>query len=1253
MILVTATDLVQWADTRSCEDQLPLLVRRLIFASIDRVDHVSVPAGDSVFQPGWDGRLNATEADWPVPEQQSAWEFGKGKSVVAKADDDFGKRTQDPRGLNPAETTFVFVSPRRWPGGPDEKTAWAKRRAEEGQWRKVVALDADDLETWLENCPAVACWFAQLIGKNPEAIEGLDTFWQRSISDTDPELTPEVILAGRETLCSAINEWAEGDDPILRVKADTREEAVLLLAAWARREHGLAEEFLFANAVVVHRSEAWRQLSAANRSHILIPLFTDGSLGLGDLSERGKWIFVPSGWDAAEATNIVIAPWLERHPLQIALKNAGVDGAEAYRVSGNCGRSLQVLTRILSRAPERQSPPWATHEQAQALVPLLLAGRWRSSRKADRAIISRLAGVSYESVEAALNRWLFVQQAPVRKYGDAYILTSPLDAWSQLGKHVTKQAWERYGELLIELLSQRDPSLDLPPDQRWMAPVHGLEFNESREIREGLAEQLARLVGAEDRLKLGAHPSAEAVAERVLTKSLSPPDDIEKWLSIGSLVPILAEAAPETFLDCLEGLLMNDAAASQLFGEENFLSATPAHVYVEFAIESIRWFSPCLTRCADALVKLSAYDPGSNSEPRPASTFNETFLVYKPANNLPFSKQLLLLKSLGTKYPTAAWPLILRLLPRPTWLRAKHGPKCRAADLNPDIPRTSDELDNRIGELLGLLIELAGDQVDKWVDLFDSFDHLHAEARSTVMQVLGSICANVGRESVKVAPLYQRLMDIVRRHRVHSDKKWALPLKEINKLESLAADIKPTDPVELHRWLFRDQYLSGEFGGDDKALEKMRTVAVEDIFAAKGIVGLEQLANLTRFSGLIGEAVGRSGLSEDQKKQCLLYFLGRTDASSESLSRWLVSSLYSSEGVEIGTFVKRHGSDLNGTQFGRFAQGLPRGTKTWALVKQRGHDADSAYWKGVGVYIGDETQEVIEAVQALFRHGMSRAAIEVARLARCPVPSDLLIEALEHTLQFFEEGSDIVANDIHFAISGLFDKLDQNSDTSLEMVVHLELQFLPLLKDSNRGLSAIKRHLLDSPQFFVELLRWQYKREDRGEDEDLKNLSRDRAKYLWHCAFDILHDFNSIPGLESDGAETPKILLSWTEQAIQSAALVKRKGVAESNIGSALARAPDKESMPWPPDAICDLMEHLWSDSLESGFYCGALNKLGVREVKEGEPDAKLSKQYEGWAAHRQISHPRVSRVLRRLSKHFLSEANSQRAKADFRKQME
>ena len=89
-----------------------------------------MPGGDSIFRPGWDGRLSSKSDNWPVPEGASVWEFGTSNKITNKATADLQKRTGDTLGVLSVETTFVFITARRW----QQKEKWSTEQTA-GSWR--------------------------------------------------------------------------------------------------------------------------------------------------------------------------------------------------------------------------------------------------------------------------------------------------------------------------------------------------------------------------------------------------------------------------------------------------------------------------------------------------------------------------------------------------------------------------------------------------------------------------------------------------------------------------------------------------------------------------------------------------------------------------------------------------------------------------------------------------------------------------------------------------------------------------------------------------------------------------------------------------------------------------------------------------------------------------------------------------------------------------------------------------------------
>ena len=156
MIAFDPSDIVRWADNPDAQHKLPELARRLVLATVPMPSVLNMPSGSSVSRPGWDGLLVVKEGNVWVPAYASAWEFSREGNPKSKA---------DPKGVDTPTTTFVFLTPRKW----DRKLAWANERREKGPWSDVQTLDADDLVAWLGQAPAVAHWFARLMGKLQES----------------------------------------------------------------------------------------------------------------------------------------------------------------------------------------------------------------------------------------------------------------------------------------------------------------------------------------------------------------------------------------------------------------------------------------------------------------------------------------------------------------------------------------------------------------------------------------------------------------------------------------------------------------------------------------------------------------------------------------------------------------------------------------------------------------------------------------------------------------------------------------------------------------------------------------------------------------------------------------------------------------------------------------------------------------------------------------------------------------------------
>src|SRR5581483_3257965 len=528
MLLVDATDLVHWADRRDAQALLPELVRRLVFATGQRVTRASFRSGEGVQLPGWDGVVVAEGAGPFVPPGLSGWELGVGRDTKRKADEDYRKRTGQPGEIDRAKATFVFVTPRRWAG----TEAWAAARRNEGVWADVRAYDADDLAAWLEQAPAVHLWFSALLGKRPEDSLALETFYEDWAGATRPPIPPALLLAGREGAVRRIYEWVRGEPGQLALQAESREEAVAVAAAAFHRLPDEERDNVLARAVVVRTEQAVHDL-AARESPLILAMALDSVEAVTHATRRGHHVLVPVGRERTPGSDCCSIPRITVEEAAAALMDVRVPEGRARALALLARRSFMAFRRKHAVSPELQEPPWAGPQHGPALLPAMLAGTWKHTSAGDREALARLGGLPYEGINAALARWANEPDPPVRRVGDVWYLVSREDAWRLLARYVDGDVLSRFEDVVIDVLGTPDPRFDLPETERYMANVLGKSPRSSPDLCRGLADGLAVMATSTESPEMGGWESLEAfVAWLVQTLLQRANADWRIWASL-------------------------------------------------------------------------------------------------------------------------------------------------------------------------------------------------------------------------------------------------------------------------------------------------------------------------------------------------------------------------------------------------------------------------------------------------------------------------------------------------------------------------------------------------------------------------------------------------------------------------------------------------------------------------------------------------------------------------------------------------
>jgi transcriptional regulator with XRE-family HTH domain len=1255
-IYANAYDLAQWAGRFDSFGLLPELVHRLVRATVKDIISFSMSSKEGTRIGGYDGILETEHGNEFVPAGLSVWEMGVNADPKQKADKDYKKRTDNPLHIQPSDAIFIFVTPRQWPG----KASWVAEKRQEGKWRDVRALDADDLEAWLIDAPVVHAWISRLIGKDPGNVQDLTSFWDDWRRATEPPLSPKLLLAGRERAAEQLTQQLQAPASTLAVRADAPEEALAYIAAVFNLLPEAERQALFVRTIIVSSADAWSQIILTLQPLILIPMFTP--VEPVSATRRGHHVLVPVGPETAETSGMIVLPRLARRPVETELLEMGVNQNEAADLASLAHRSLVALRRRLAVSPALQQPAWAERRQARARLPALLAGRWDARSEGDKTALAALAGRSYEDVEVDLIGYTLVSDPPIRRVGTVWFLTSREDAWQLLARLLTQKDWERFRLTAVTVLATLDPALKLPIEDRWLAGVKNAARPHSDLLREGLAEMLAIMAtqpvpdmaggGSSDRL-------ADVIVKQLLLQANSDQSG-EIWLSIADILPSLAEAAPETFLDALEIATKEpDPVIRQLFIDQssNWFSAQSPRVHLLWALEQLAWSKNYMSRAALYLARLVRLEPqGGRSADRPGSSLRSIFVPWCPQTAATFEDRLHVLDFLRKHEPAASWQLMLALLPSlHDTVDPNSAPRWHD-NWKPEEATTFTyaELWLAADAILVRLLEDAKMDLGRICEIEERLENLPPDLREKMYQHLESLDPSVFEINDRER-LCKQIRKQIADHRRFSHAEWAMPNEDIERLRGIYEHFEPEDLIRQVAPLFTGvphlldaPHLTADLDREKQndAAYQAQVAAARSVYEEQGLPGLWALGEVAEKAAVLGYVLGRSGAAETEEV-LILQELDSSDQKRRSIAEAYVEARFFIKGWEwvdrqlaTNSFLSTPAHRAN------FFLNLPRQAETWNRLEQWDEETKSLYWSQVYSLVR-EPGDCLRAAEQLQVYGRVWDALElVAHYLKIVRPgADFVLKLLETALTIPLPTPPNQA--LFYEIPQLLTYLEQDAEVDETRLAVVEWKLMPLLGYELHPLKTLYRQLATDPQFFVELVSLVY----RASDEAPSQLSA-QQKALAEIAHRLLRSANVVPGMQDTGQVDPTRLQAWLEEVRQTLTERKRETVGDHAIGQLLSHASSGSDGIWPLEVIRDLLEEIRSEDIEQAMILGIYNARGVtwRGVLDGgDQERRLAEQYRSQAQTMQVQWPRTASMLRKLAQMYEEEARLHDRESDLR----
>ncbi len=1251
---VRAGEIDRWANQINARQELPALLRRLIHSTGRDLTHVDFPAFGNAERRGWDGVVQAkTPTPW-IPEGKSGWEFGCNQDPKRKAQHDYDARVKSVPPQERRDMTFVFVTPRNWPG----KETWRDEKAALGDWKDVHAHDADDLEQWLEQSAPVQIWFAERLDNYDSGYRSLERCWSDWAEICDPVLSPALFNAATRDFSAEFRRWL-GEPPMrpFIVAADSRDEALAFLCCLVGEAKSETDE-PGTGALVFDTPEAVRRFHESNAAPRMAIVHNDQvETHIGDLHRRCHCVIVRPGNDVNANSDIRLGlpGWKD---FSDALESMELPNDKIDLLARESGRSPTVLRRRLSTSPAVRSPAWAEDAQtARKLLPAALVGAWRKTSPADCEIVRRLGwGGDANDMESGVMELLALEDSPLWSTGEYRGVVSRIDSLFGIARFVTESDLDNLFSVAERVLSETDPALELPEDERWLANVHGKVRDHSTALRVGIRETLVLLSVHGDTLfrnRLGVDLDARvsSIIQRLLT-----PLTIDKLLSHQDDLPNYAEAAPDTFLKLIETDLREPEPT--VFG---LLKPAESGPFGRCLRTGLLWALDCLAwnhlgRVSLILARLSTITITDNWANKPSASLAALYRSWLPQTSASLAERVAALKTLTKRFPDIGWQVcVAQLDTGPQMALPSYRPRWR--DDSPSANVTAGQFHEFRRKALALALEWPKHDQRTLGDLLERIQELPDEGQNTVWDLIDTWADSETDDRAK-ADLRERLrrLAFTRRGRRHGLQGTAVDRARV------AYDrLEPRDPVVRHAWLFTNSWIepsSDEIEDEERDYEKdaettrrLRTAAMKEIWTARGFEGVTALLSDTGAPGVVGAGLESCIPEEDARVDFLRQCLSVTDHLREKAELCIRGFLWSASDDARGTLLTADAVDADTAQIARLYRCAPLGRRTWRLLDRYDAEVQDHYWRAVvPEWNRYDEAELIELIDRLLDVKRPRAAFHVAHLELSKIESLRLKRLLFDAGTAGTESADQYRLESHY-ISEALSELNGRGDVSRDEMVRLEFMYIQTLEYSEHGIPNLEQWLSESPFGFVQVLALVFKRDDGGQDPpEWQTEDTEKRAALTAAAYGLLERISLVPGIGEGGDIDVEVLSQWIAEARRLCAEYGRVKIGDHYIGQILSRAPADNDGIKPCLAVCEAMEQIGSPDIGSGFSIGIHNGRGVvsRAIGEGgEQERDLAKEYRSWARQRSPHYPYVGSMLENIAADYDREALRQDDEAE------
>lgn len=1207
---------------------VPKLIYRLVRESLNSNTYTHFPSGDDVFTPGWDGLIDGNDVEHRfLPKGNSYFEIGAKKNCYksfTKIDSDYEKRKVDSTILNKTDYSYVAVTTSILDS--KKKENYVQKYEEENIFKKILILDAVDITNWMEDHIDICIWFLQSYGEKIDDydITLLSDEWDRISLCTTPNFSLGLFKVGNERNSAKLIKDLE------EVKSNR---IITISSKYYGKDFALS--FCIATLMDSSNDDLKERTIIANSQSAMnyVNAFCSGKIVLVNfncLDDRfavnlnNTYIF----FDSLFGDDIKLE-MIQQKEFEKEVEKLGYSCSDAYKISYAIDYNTLALRRLLTKIPSIKVPSWSKNHDKNELIPLLLLGEINMDNQGSLGFIKAIVGEDLDLYTEKLNLWSEMSQSPILKYENTYRICSRKECFDFLQVDIFSSKLKKVEELLTIALTEIDGKYK-KDKEKWIINDGSYKWNYR------LIENIINgfIILSEKNKKNQIH--FDSFVEKIFSSLYG---NYELSLTLATFFHILAELSPNSYLAYMRksinedrinylkfiktsspGLIMNNclihdvlyALEIALKIEQSSLSGFELLLDIYYLVdddkfvldEVMKYLSPVSTMTGLIVIPLSQkiefffnYVAGKADE-KTSIIVNK---LYGDNNDNVMIGVSHSYRTFVTQEIKVTYSEILEMKARAfTWLI--------------DHEKNSNELITTIKKVLQNIHQIPINDIKNQLSVIES------KALSADDEIKALICREILRT----------------RENILKYSNWKGLLSYITTFDEILKKIEPVDDyMKVKYLLINDNYPVINPPSFDEVDWYQKTNLLRGQEKEDKLKDLASKYSQQIIERIINDSDENSGIIWP-----LIYKISNdhirdvNQIINKNLFKGLRIYLNILNNDELNIILEKYENDI------RVVPNLPFSKKIYKWID--GKFLEKEYW--INQYFGNANEDF----EYLFNKFIEFSPLKLVETCTYFAEIDY-----EHSIKLLKAISKLIGdgskakelNNEVYSIQEFVDKMDKKYYT--DELSLCEFQLLPILKSGLQDYPmGIKKYFWDNPEELGKLLV----QLNKQKDVLLSGSIGQKLIFEAYCAFGggcyIPQDYL---------LEHREQLKEWANGVLKSITDEENnvKRLVKSAVVNTLACCPRniKEDI-WPIVEVADILEEIskvdYDDKfrVSSNFYCGYVNRRGIRSVEDGSAEFALSNEFRKYQDYYKFSHPVISKALEYISNSYNNEAEKDRIRS-------